>query len=86
MNFIKNKDLGYDKNYVFSVPLPQEVVDHVDAVKTELKKQPGILNVAVSDAYNLSDVGSSTGDIEWAAKPSNSSMMITQLSADELQP
>ncbi len=36
MKFIKNKDVGYDKSYVFSVPLTQEVVDHIDAVKAEL--------------------------------------------------
>ena len=83
MNFIKNKDLGYDKSYVFSVPLTQEVAEHFDAVKTELQKQPGILNVSASDAYNISNVGGSTGDIDWQAKPAKSNMMITQLSADK---
>jgi putative ABC transport system permease protein len=83
MDFIKSKDLGYDKSYVFSVPLTQEVVDHMDAVKTELQKDPGILNVASSNAYDLSNIESSTGDIYWAAKPVNSNMMITQVSADK---
>jgi len=83
MKFIKSKNLGYDKSYVFSVPLTQEIVDHVEAVETELKKQAGIINVAVSDAYNLADVSSSTGDLDWAAKPANSNMMITQISADK---
>ena len=83
MNFIKNKDLGYDKSFVFSVPLAQEVVDHMDAVKTELGKQKGILNVAASAAYSLTDVNSATGDIEWPSKPANSHMVITQLAADE---
>ncbi|TKK68280.1 FtsX-like permease family protein [Ilyomonas limi] len=83
MKFVKNKNLGYDKSYVFSVPLTQEVVDHADAVKTELKKQTGILNVAVSDAYSLANVSASTGDLDWAAKPANSNMMIIQISADK---
>jgi len=83
MSFIKNKDLGLDKSYVFSVPLTQEVVDHLDVVKSELKAQPGILNVTSSDAYNLLDVGQSTSDINWNSKPANSNMMITQLSADK---
>ena len=82
MNFIRSKDLGYDKSYVFSVPLTQEVVDHMDAVKTELRQRPGILQVAASNAYNFTDVGGSTGDIDWPAKPANSNMMITQLPAD----
>jgi putative ABC transport system permease protein len=83
MDYIKKKDLGYDKSYVFSVPLTQEVADHIDAVKTELKKQSGILNVSASDAYDLTSVGSSTGDLEWPAKPANSNIIITQLSPDK---
>jgi putative ABC transport system permease protein len=83
MGFIKKKDLGYDKSYVFSVPLTQEVVDHLDAVKAELKSQSGIINVAASDAYDLSNMSSSTGDINWETKPAKTNMMITQLSADK---
>ena len=83
MGFIRKKDLGYDKSYVFTVPLTQEVVDHLDAVKTELKNQSGILNVAASDAYDLSNMSSSTSDINWKTKPAKTNMMITQLSADK---
>ena len=82
MSFIKNKDLGYDKSYVFSVPLTDEVVNHLDAVKTELKNNPGILNVAASNADDFSNVSQSTGDLDWTGKPANSVMMITQVSAD----
>lgn len=83
MKFVKNKNLGYDKSYVFSVPLTQEVVDHLGAVKNELKKQPGIINVAASDVYNLSDVSGSTGDLDWATKSPKRSIMITQISTDK---
>jgi putative ABC transport system permease protein len=83
MKFVKNKNLGYDKSYVFSVPLTQGVVDHIDAVKTELKKQSSITDVAASDAYNFSNVTNATGDLDWKAKPSNTSLMITQIAADK---
>ena len=83
MKFIKSKDVGYDKSYVFSSPLTQEVVDHIDAVKSELEKQPGILNVATSDAYDLSNISSSTGDLEWAGKPAKGNLMIAQVTADK---
>jgi putative ABC transport system permease protein len=83
LHFIKNKDLGYDKNYVFSVPLTQEIVDHIDAVKTELKKQTGILNVATCNAYSFSDINSETGDLDWALKTPDNNMMITQLCTDK---
>ena len=83
LHFMKNKNLGYDKSYVFTVPLTKEILDHLDAVKAELKKQSGILNIAASDVYNLSNIGSSTSDLDWATKPVNSNMIITQLSADK---
>jgi putative ABC transport system permease protein len=83
LNFIKNKDIGYDKSYVFSVPLTQEVADHLDAVKAELKKETTITNVASSDAYNFSDIGGMTGDLDWPAKSANTSTTITQVLADK---
>jgi predicted permease len=83
MSFIKNKNLGYDKSYVFSVPLPDDAVTHLDAIKTELKKQTGIMNVAASDAYNFANTSSATGDINWPEKPSDDKMMITQVAADK---
>src|SRR6185437_14330465 len=83
MRFVKNRNIGYDKSYVFSVPLTQEVVDHIDAVKTELKRQSSILDVAASDAYNLSNINSSTGDINWESKPANTNLMITQVATDK---
>jgi putative ABC transport system permease protein len=83
MKFVKNKNLGYDKSYVFSVPLTQEVVDHLEAVKTELKKQSSILDVGASDAYDFSNVSGSTGDLNWKTKPANTHLMITQIAADK---
>jgi putative ABC transport system permease protein len=82
MNFIRNKDLGYDRSYVFSVPLSYGVIKHLQAVKTELKSQAGIVNVAVSDAYNFTDVGNSTGDLDWKGKPANDVFIIAQIRAD----
>ena len=83
MHFIRQKDLGYDKSYVFTVQLPGEVGNHLDAIKNELKNNPAILNVAASDAYNFLDVGSSTGDLDWPTRPPKMNMMISQVSADQ---
>jgi ABC-type antimicrobial peptide transport system permease subunit len=83
LHFVMNKDLGYDKSYVFSVPLTQEVVDHIDAVKDGLKKDPAILNTSLSDAYDFSNMDSSTSDLDWATKPPKSNMIISQISIDK---
>lgn len=83
MSFLKNKDVGYNKDYVFSIPLPSEVVGHLDVIKTNLKNTPGILNVSASDAYDFTSVNGSTSDIEWKGKSAKERMVITQLSADK---
>lgn len=83
MTYMRKLDLGYDKSYVFSVSLPDDAVEHIDAVKNELRNHPGIINVALSDMYDMTNAGSATGDLEWPGKPANSSLIITQSSIDE---
>ncbi|HEY1870986.1 MAG TPA: FtsX-like permease family protein, partial [Chitinophagaceae bacterium] len=83
MHFIRNKSLGYDKSYVFFVPLPDDARDHIEAIKTELKKQPGILDASCIDAYNFTNVSTATGDLSWPAKSPNVNLMITQISTDK---
>ncbi len=82
LSYIKNKDVGYNKSYVFSVPLTQELADHVDAVKTELKKNPAVVNVSASSAYDFSNIDGQTGDLDWPEKTPATNTMITQLTAD----
>jgi ABC-type antimicrobial peptide transport system permease subunit len=83
MSYLQNKDIGYDKNYLFTVPLPGEVASHLDQVKASLKAQSAILNVAASDAYDISNVGASTGDIEWPNQPPKASLVISQVRVDK---
>lgn len=83
LNFIKNKDVGYDKSYVFYVPLTDEVANHIDAVKSELEKETSISDVASADAYDFSNIGGMTGDLDWPERSSKNNMNITQVSADK---
>src|SRR5690606_17487675 len=83
MNYMRQLDLGYDKSYVFSVPLPNDAVKHIDAVKAELRSQPGVVDVALSDIYDLTSVSNSTGDLEWPGKPANSLLLIAQSAIDK---
>lgn len=78
MKYVRQKSLGYNKSYVFTVQLPGEVVSHIDAIKNDLNAQSGILNVATSDIYDITNIGHSTGDLGWQGKPANSSLIITQ--------
>ncbi|GAA4803464.1 ABC transporter permease [Olivibacter ginsenosidimutans] len=83
MVYMRKLDLGYDKDYVFSVSLPDNAVKHIDAVKNELRNHLGIVNVALSDIYDVTAISNATGDLEWPGKPANSSLIISQSSIDK---
>jgi len=83
MDYIRKMDLGYDKSYVMSIPLTSDVVDHIDAVKTDLMDQRGIVDVALSDIYDLSNHLHASGDIEWEGKPTGDQTIIAQAIIDQ---
>jgi putative ABC transport system permease protein len=82
LKFIRNKNLGYDKENIFSFGMHQDMQNHFDVVKSELLKNPGV--VAVTRAgRNIIIGGSSTGDNDWDGKPANSNMWFNQIHADK---
>ncbi|MDB5000909.1 MAG: hypothetical protein JWR76_1986 [Mucilaginibacter sp.] len=82
LKFIRNKNLGYDKENIFSFGMHQDMQKHFDVVKSELLKNPGV--VAVTRAgRNIIIGGSSTGDNDWDGKPANSNMWFNQIHADK---
>lgn len=82
LNHIRTLDLGYEKSYVFTVPLPTDVIQHIDAVKNELIKQQAIIDVSLSGIDDLSNLSSDTDDIDWQGKPANRQLVISQATID----
>jgi len=82
MNFIRQKDPGYNKDYVFIVPLPKNSLTHTDAIKTALGNNPAIERVGLSGSSDVSDMRDNTGDIQWPGQPASTLMMIGQLAVD----
>jgi predicted permease len=81
LNYIRQKNLGYDKENIFSFNT-RNFKDHYEAIKTELEKQPGIKGVTAATGMVMS-VGSSTSDIDWDGKGADqSSFIVNQLSTD----
>ena len=83
MKYITQMNLGYDKEHVFTVSLDGDILNHIDAVKAELNKTPGIAATSISNMYNMVDFGSSTGDINWPGKPANDNMIVTTANIDK---
>jgi putative ABC transport system permease protein len=69
LKYIREKNLGYDKQNVFSFWM-RNINDHYDASVTELLKQPGILGVTESGENIISNYSGST-DLDWDGKRSD---------------
>jgi len=67
LRFIRNRNLGYDRENVFAFWMPQEMAKHYEAVKAELMSEPGVVGVTAAGG-NLINIGSSTGDTDWEGK------------------
>jgi ABC-type antimicrobial peptide transport system permease subunit len=83
MAYIRNKDLGYDKNYVFTVSFPEEAAKNSDAIENELLSQKDILNVSFSSANDITNVTEVSGDIVWDGKENNIPFMLWRVQADK---
>ncbi|MFT3823427.1 MAG: ABC transporter permease [Chitinophagaceae bacterium] len=81
LSYIRNKQLGYDRSYVFTMRL-RNMGQHYDAVRNELMKQPGITGVSCASG-NIMNLGSTTGDTDWDGKEPKSTFVITQLGMDK---
>src|SRR5204863_2955780 len=75
LKYVREKDLGFDKEHVFSFGLTQQLHDHYDAAAAELNKQPGVLGVASSN-NNVAGVNSTTSDTYWNGKENGRTFLI----------
>ena len=83
MAYIRNKDLGYDKNYVFTVSFPEKAAKNADAIENELLLQKGILDVSFSSVKDITNVAEVSGDIVWDGKENNIPFMLWRVQADK---
>ncbi len=81
LNYIRSKDLGYDKTNVFMFGM-RAIGPHYDAVRSELLKQPGILDVARSSGP-IVHIGGLDGTPDWDGKPANSTFIVHPLAVDK---
>lgn len=84
LKYIREKNLGFDREHVLSVPLRDEMVNHYAAVRGELLKMKGIVDVS-SGNDSPTAIYQSTGDTDWEGKPKNSTFLIHATAIDEHQ-
>jgi putative ABC transport system permease protein len=66
LKYIREKNLGYDKENVFSFWM-RDIDKHYDAVTAQLLQQPGILGVTES-GVDIINSGTGSSDVDWDGK------------------
>ncbi|MBD2702352.1 ABC transporter permease [Spirosoma sp. BT702] len=67
INFIQNKNLGFDRENLIYVPLEGALLTSYPILKQELQRMPGIQYIARMD-YHPSRIGSNTTWVDWQGK------------------
>ncbi len=83
LDYIREKNLGYDKDQVFTVNLDWDAVQSYDAIRNELANSPAIQSTSLTGIYNLADHSEQTGDLEWQGKSKEKNVFVSQASVDK---
>jgi len=81
LNFVRSKNLGYDKTDVISLWM-RDMAPHYDVAKAELLKQPGVLAVTRSN-QNIVKYYGFTSDLDWDGKDKNLSLIMHPIVVDK---
>jgi len=81
LNYIRSRQLGYDKNHTFSFPM-RDMNNHYDAVRAELLKQPGVLDVTRSN-QNIIQMNGISGETDWDGKAPGQTFIVHLMTVDK---
>ena len=91
LRFIKNKDLGYQKENIFSIVFPYNIFNSPDrnermsvlaTFKEKLSVQTSIKKVALASESIVNNGSSSSGNLDWEGKEPSFEPTVMQMSAD----
>jgi len=93
MNFIKNRELGFDKNYLIYMQLRSEgnLWERYDAqkvwlkyktLKNELSQNPNILEMAAATCLPFGSMGDEFGQLDWEGKDPEYQVSMNHMAVD----
>jgi putative ABC transport system permease protein len=81
LNYIRSKELGFDKNHVLSFWM-RDMTKSFDAAKSVILRQPGVLSVTRASGSIIS-IGNLTGDTDWDGKGANQTFIVHPMAIDK---
>lgn len=80
LRYIQSKQLGYNKENVMTIPIIH-MASHLDAIRSDLLKQPGVSDVTWSSG-DIIAMGGQTGDNDWDGKQTGETVMLNPNNVD----
>ena len=81
IQYIKDKNLGYDKENLVSIPVNGTLWDKYDAIKTELLQLPEISSVTSTNGQ-VHNWSNNTGNVDWPGKDPEQSILFQVIPVD----
>ena len=82
LNFIKNKNLGFDKENLLYVPMEGEIQKKQDALKIALQQNPLTSNFSLVSELPT-NLASGTFNVDWDGKDPNEQILFPNIAVDE---
>lgn len=81
MNFIQNKNLGFEKSQLISVRMRFNLRDNPEVMKADLQKEKSVASASLS-TNNLIDVNNGTHSIKWEGQKEGDTFLIGLANVD----
>jgi putative ABC transport system permease protein len=82
LKFIREMDLGFNKEEVFTFAMRDDMHSHFEAIRNELLQEPGVFGIATAWG-GLAGSNGSTGDTWWEGKDDSKTFLINATGIDE---
>lgn len=76
VDFIHNKNIGYQKDNLIYLPLTGNIAENYNAFKHEALKIPGVLDISKMSQRPV-EIDNSTGNVDWEGKPPGTRPLFT---------
>ena len=82
IEYIRNKNLGYQRENILYIPIEGELSRHYEAFKSDLLNTPGVIQVTCADQEPISIGNSTSGGVDWDGKNPEESILFHTLRVD----
>jgi putative ABC transport system permease protein len=81
MNFMENRDIGFQRDNVFYMWMQGEMGDKFETVRHQLLSNPSIESVSATSQLPI-DIGNSTSGVQWEGKDPSERILFSNLTVD----